>query len=120
MAVCFPIDFSRRIAGQTFAAMDRPLDETTAGPFYLRQPELADMIVEAIHYSAAELGHYQLWAFVVMPNHVHLLVTPVASLPKINQAVKGITAKRANLLLALTGRSFWQEESYDRSGPAGR
>ena len=83
--------------------MDRPLDETTAGPFYLRQPELADKIVEAIHY-----------------NHVHLLVTPVASLPKINQAVKGITAKRANLLLALTGRSFWQEESYDCSGPAGR
>jgi len=48
-----------------------------------------------------------------MPNHVHLLVTPVAPLPKITQSLKGITAKRAGLMLALTGRSFWQEESYD-------
>src|SRR5207248_5358134 len=62
---------------------------------------------------AIELGHYRLWAFVVMPNHVHLLVTPVAPLPKITKSLKGITAKRANLVLALTGRSFWQEESYD-------
>ena len=67
-------------SGQAFAAMDRLLDEARAGPFYLRQPELADMIVEAIQYNAAELGHYHLWAFVVMPNHVHLLVTPVAPL----------------------------------------
>ncbi len=83
------------------------------GPFYLRQPALADMVVEAIRYNAIELGHYRLWAFVVMPNHVHLLVTPVAPLPKITKSLKGITAKRANLMLALTGRSFWQEESYD-------
>ena len=48
-----------------------------------------------------------------MPNHVHLLLTPVAPLPKITKSLKGITAKRANIMLALTGRSFWQEESYD-------
>src|SRR5947207_15554069 len=48
-----------------------------------------------------------------MPNHVHLLVTPVAPLPKITKSLKGIPAKTANLVLALTRRSFWQEESYD-------
>jgi REP element-mobilizing transposase RayT len=71
------------------------------------------MIVEAIQHNAVELGHYHLWAFVVMPNHVHLLVTPLAPLPKITKSLKGITAKRANIMLALTVRSFWQEESYD-------
>ena len=75
-------------SGQAFVAMDRLLDEGRAGPFYLRQPALADMIVEAIEYNAAELGHYHLWAFVVMPNHVHLSVTPVAPAED-NQVVKG-------------------------------
>jgi REP element-mobilizing transposase RayT len=29
------------------------------------------------------------------------------------KSLKGITARRANPMLALTGASFWQEESYD-------
>jgi len=48
-----------------------------------------------------------------MPNHVHLLVTPAVALPKLTKSLKGITAKRANTMLALTGSRFWQEESYD-------
>jgi REP element-mobilizing transposase RayT len=100
-------------SGQAFAAMDRLLEQARTGPFYLRQPEIADMIVEAIYYNANVLGHYELHAFVVMPNHVHLLVTPAISLPKLTKSLKGITAKRANAILALTGTTFWQEESYD-------
>ena len=107
----FPTD--ALTSGQAFAAMDRLLDEARSGPFYLRQPAIADMIVEAIQYNANSLGHYTLHAFVVMPNHVHLLVTPAAALPKLTKSLKGITAKRANAMLDLTGSSFWQEESYD-------
>ena len=77
-----------------FAVMDRLLDEARAGAVYLRQPAVANMIVEAIHYNANLLGHYQLHAFVVMPNHVHLLATPAVAL------LKGITARRANAMLA--------------------
>src|SRR5579862_3346200 len=100
-------------SGQAFAAMDRLLDASN-GSVYLRQPAIADMIVEAIHYNANILGHYFLHAFVVMPNHVHLLATPAVALPKLTKSLKGITAKRANAILVLTGKSFWQEESYDR------
>jgi len=100
-------------SGQASAVLDRLLDEARTGPFYLRQPAIADMIVEAIHYNANVLGHYILNAFVVMPNHVHLLATPAVSLPKLTKSLKGITAKRANAMLGLTGNSFWQEESYD-------
>jgi putative DNA methylase len=101
-------------SGQAFAAMDRLLDEARDGPFYLRQPAIADMIVEAIQYNASVPGHYALHAFVVMPNHVHLLATPAVALPKLTKSLKGITAKRANAMLALTGSPFWQDESYDR------
>ena len=63
-------------SGQAFAAFDRLLDEARAGPMYLRQAGIADMVVEAIYFNAASLKQYELHAFVVMPNHVHLLVTP--------------------------------------------
>jgi putative DNA methylase len=100
-------------SGQAFAAMDRLLDEARSGAFYLRQPRIADMVLEAIQYNAKILGHYGLHAFVVMPNHVHILVTPNVALPKLTRSLKGITAKRANAMLALTETPFWQEESYD-------
>ena len=65
----FPATLS---SGQAFVAMDRLLDQTRAGPLYLRQADLADMVVKAIHYSATVLGHGTLHAYVVMPNHVHM------------------------------------------------
>ncbi|HEV2198209.1 MAG TPA: transposase [Bryobacteraceae bacterium] len=71
------------------------------------------MVVEAIHHNADVLGRYALHAFVVMPNHVHLLLSPRISVPQITRALKGYTAKRANQALALTGNPFWQRESYD-------
>jgi putative transposase len=101
-------------SGQAFAAMDRLLDEARSGAFYLRQPAVADMVVDAVYYNAKTLGQYGLHAFVVMPNHVHLLVTPAVALPRLTKSLKGITAKRANVMLGSTGTSFWREESYDR------
>jgi len=93
--------------------MDRLLDEPRSGAFFLRQPNIADMVMEAIQYNAAVLKHYLLHAFVVMPNHVHLLATPAVTLPQLTKSLKGITAKRANVLLGSTGDPFWQDESYD-------
>jgi len=61
-----------------------------------------------------------LHAFVVMPNHVHLLVAPAVALSKLTKSLKGITAKRANAMLGLTGSPFWQEESYDHLVRQGR
>jgi REP-associated tyrosine transposase len=72
-------------SGQAFAAMDRLLDQTRSGSFYLRQPAIADMMVEAIQYNANMLGHCLPYTFVVMPNHVHLLATASAALPKLTR-----------------------------------
>jgi len=100
-------------SGEAFAAMDRMLDEARTGPLYLRQQPIADMVVEAIQYSATVLGRYDLDAFFVMPNHVHLLLSPYVPLPQLTKTLKGFTARQANRMLALTGNSFWQGESYD-------
>jgi len=54
--------------------MDRLLDEQRAGPAHLRMPAIAQVVADAIRKGAA--GDYLLHAWVVMPNHVHLLLTP--------------------------------------------
>lgn len=99
--------------GHTFAAADRELDRTPNGPSWLKYPRIAECVTETIRRGAVERALYDLVAFVVMPNHVHLLIDPRAPAPKITQFVKGVSAKQANELLHRTGRTFWQDESFD-------
>jgi len=99
-------------SGQAFVAMDRLLDNARTGPLNLRIPKVAQVVSDAIHYR--ERKHYELHSYVVMPNHVHLLITPLAELSKITQSLKRFTAFECNRILGLTGRAFWQDESYDR------
>jgi REP element-mobilizing transposase RayT len=93
--------------------MDRLLDRADSGPLYLRRPEIAELVVAALHDGDRRFQRYQLHAFVVMPNHVHLLVTPHVLATKWLAPLKGFTAYRANQLLGNHGRAFWQDESYD-------
>ena len=62
-------------SGEAFVWLDRQLDTARYGPVYLRQPEIARIVVASIHQGVA-LGHYALGAYVVMSNHVHLLIQP--------------------------------------------
>jgi type I restriction enzyme R subunit/putative DNA methylase len=93
--------------------MDHLLGEGRSGPLYLLQPPLAQMITESIRYGSDVLKQYELHAFVVMPNHVHVLLTPAAELPRIMQSLKSVTARRANAILGIKGERFWQRETYD-------
>jgi len=94
--------------------MDRLLDNPRSGPLYLKQVRIAQIVVDAIDYGERELGRYATHEFVVMANHVHLLLTPLVPLPEITRSLKGITARRANGILGRTGTPFWEVESYDR------
>jgi REP element-mobilizing transposase RayT len=62
---------------------------------------------------SAELGRYELYAFVIMPNHVHILLEPRAPLAKITNVLKGVAARDANATLGRKGKPFWQDESFD-------
>jgi putative transposase len=59
-------------------------------------------------------GAYHLGDFVIMPNHVHVLMLPSAGseLEQVLKAIKGSTARRCNQLLGQSGR-FWLPDSYD-------
>jgi len=57
---------------------------------------------------------YQLIAFCIMPNHVHLLFKPLDKLSKIMQQIKGITAKNINTMLNKKGK-FWASDYYDKA-----
>lgn len=49
-----------------------------------------------------------------MPNHVHVLITPHVPVSHLMQSLQRFTARESNRILGLTGRPFWQDESYDR------
>ncbi|MHB1357361.1 MAG: REP-associated tyrosine transposase [Anaerolineae bacterium] len=58
---------------------------------------------------------YSLLAWVVMPNHVHMLVRTTAgwSLSKVMQSLKGYSTKLINQVLNRSGQ-VWQGDYYDR------
>jgi putative transposase len=99
-------------SGDAFVWLDRQLDTLRTGPMYLRQPDIAQIVVGSIR-RGEELGHYELVAYVVMANHVHLLIWPRIAPGRLLKSLKGSTAREANRLLGRTGESFWQKESYD-------
>jgi REP element-mobilizing transposase RayT len=99
--------------GKAFVAMDRILDTARNGPLFLRQPVIADMVAEALRDAELRFQRYKLHSFVVMPNHVHLLITPQVFAPQWLGPMKGFTSYRANQILGRQGTPFWQDESYD-------
>jgi len=79
----------------------------------LKDERLATMVQSALlHY---DNQRYKLAAWVVMPNHVHILLTtqPGHTLSDVLHTLKSYTAHEANRLRGVKGR-FWQVESFDR------
>ena len=100
-------------SGEAFRAMDRILDRGNSGPLFLQRPEIASLVENALHEGENRFHRYQLHVFVVMPNHVHLLLTPKVVSTRWLGPLKGFTSYRANQVLGTHGRVFWQDESYD-------
>ena len=96
-----------------FAKVDRILDKAETGPLWLATPEIAAVIQTALLKDYASM--FRLWAYVVMANHVHVLLKPRLqfSLELITQRLKGYTALEANRILGRTGETFWQDECFD-------
>jgi putative transposase len=90
------------------------MDAARFGPVFLKQAAIAELVVESL-FKGVELGHYELGPFVVMSNHVHVLMLPSVPASRLLKSLKGYTARHANLLLGRTGETFWQRESYDRA-----
>ena len=98
-----------------FGAFDQLLDAGNGGPTWLRQAEIAAVVAEALHFRAGR--EFTLWAYCLMANHVHLLVSLTDSsyqpFYRTLQSLKARTARRCNELLGRNKAAFWQAESYD-------
>jgi hypothetical protein len=92
--------------GHAFAAQDRVLDRHASGPRWLHDPRIADLVADAILIGEIERYFYHLGAWVVMPNHAHLLILPVVPVQALMRWLKGSTARRANQILGRTGHPF--------------
>ena len=83
------------------------------GECYLKDPRVAEIVQSALLFFDNQ--RYRLLAWVVMPNHVHVMVEvydefPIADLVK---SWKGFTAREINKLLGKQG-SLWGRDFYDR------
>lgn len=83
------------------------------GECCLRKPEIAQIVIQALKQFEGE--RYALHDWVVMPNHVHLVIEPrgAHALNDILHSLKSYTATEANRRFGRHG-AFWQHESYDR------
>ena len=80
----------------------------------LSEARVADIVVERLrHFHSLR---YELHAFVVMLNHVHVLFTPndAAMLPDIVQAWKGVSSRMIHKQSLSDLNPFWQPDYFDR------
>jgi type I restriction enzyme R subunit len=100
-------EFHREFSREFMEYMDRGMGECV-----LQRPELSELVAEALlHFDGQR---YEMGDFVVMPNHVHLLVCLLGSTDVEEQchSWKKYSAGKINRVLGRKGR-FWQEESFD-------
>jgi REP element-mobilizing transposase RayT len=125
------IESERRSVVQTASQLHRPLSpderrqlerlsttciekylDAGAGRCWLRRSEIAEVVSSTLtHFAEAR---YRLFAWCVMPNHVHVVIRifPNYKLADVVHSWKSFTAKQANKILDRRGE-FWQREYYD-------
>ncbi|TNE61003.1 MAG: hypothetical protein EP344_06660 [Bacteroidetes bacterium] len=106
------LDLARK---RMYGKFDAALDHATNEPYWLKQPAMARIVVEALEFQDG--SSYILHAYTIMPNHVHVLFSHLQEGPELHrimQRMKRHTAREGNILLDRTGAQFWERESYDR------
>jgi REP element-mobilizing transposase RayT len=83
------------------------------GECFLKNKRVATTVQDSLLHFDGE--RYRLHAWVVMPNHIHVLLTRAedCELHELLQAFKSYTAHEANKLLGRKG-NFWFEDYFDR------
>jgi len=123
------LDWKRK--QETFLKLHpKPWDDETAATHHRRFIMALETTLDEAHGSCCLARHHQivshafqhfdgeryhLDSFVVMPNHVHLLLSPISNhtLPDIVHSLKSFTAKEINKAQNQTG-PIWQPDYWDR------
>jgi len=77
-----------------------------------KESKTADILLEAILFGRKQEWYYLL-SFVIMPDHMHLILIPKdKNISECMKSIKGFSARRINSLLDRKG-SIWQDGFYD-------
>ena len=104
-------DIYRRYAALVPGPMQKYLD-AGYGSCVLKDPVVRRFLVQSIDYFENE--RILVWAYVIMPNHVHMLVTGALGY-EVGQTVSSImrySARKINRYLGLSGQ-LWRGEPFD-------
>ena len=83
------------------------------GSCLLSSPIFRNVIVNTLNYNNGNT--FLLHSYVIMPNHVHLLLEPIGenTIQQITHSIKSFSSHEINKLRHSTG-SIWQKEFFDR------
>ncbi len=95
-----------------FRQMEEWLDRAEHNTL-LNAPAVAEMVIEAIQHRS-QIQHWELFGFVIMPNHVHLFLSVLqGTLKESIDDFKRWTGHKAAKLISLPNDRFWQDEWFD-------
>ena len=114
----------KTLQNYVFKKYETVLDKADFGRKWLQNEEIAKLVSSALFHNDSK--KYDLIAFTIMPNHVHIIIRPFEKeifklgeskskqymLIQIIGNIKSYTATKANKTLKRQG-AFWQHESYD-------
>ncbi len=105
-------DVEKQEYHQLFSEKVQDWLDAGVGSCLLKKPEVAKLVADS--FRKFDGDRYDLGEWVIMPNHVHLLVTPKAGckLKEILHSWKSFTAHEICKLNGMDGQ-VWQHESYD-------
>jgi len=105
------LDEHKKIQRLSTPIIEQFLD-TGTGACHLRNPLITDELANTLRYFDEK--RYRLFAWCIMPNHVHVVVRllPGQSLADTIHSWKSFSAKQANRAFGAHG-AFWQREYYD-------
>jgi putative transposase len=110
-AGCLP-PRARLLDSEEFRYVDRILDRAECGPKWLQDTRVASCIVNRLNRGQTGFHHYDLHAYVIMANHMHMLLTPHVPMRTLSDGLKGAIARMANRMLARRGERFWEDDSF--------
>ncbi|MEZ3576545.1 MAG: transposase [Muribaculaceae bacterium] len=101
----------KAIQQQVLDRLDYWLDQGY-GSQYLGDPKIRQIVADAMHHWDGE--RYQLLAYVIMPNHLHILLIPAHGddIYSTFQSIKRYTAVKINKYLQRSG-SIWENDMFD-------
>lgn len=115
-----------QVREEYFEKFDDVLQKVKKGPHFLVDPDIMKIVEDELKRHDGKL--YELIAYCIMSNHVHLVIDTQIQLSysedclqlektykpldKIMKQINGATARNINLFLKRTGQ-LWERESYD-------